>query len=82
MKLKKGINMSTLLFSVYALGQSYWVLFAARAIQGVSSSCTAIAGKNISEWRHRSVMASQITDNVMFVHQFFQATKRCNILLV
>lgn len=31
--------------SVFAFGENYWVLFVARAVQGIGSSCSSVAGK-------------------------------------
>lgn len=30
--------------AVFAFGTSYWVLFVARALQGVGSSCSSVSG--------------------------------------
>lgn len=31
-------------FVVFAFGRTYWVLFVARALQGVGSSCSSVSG--------------------------------------
>lgn len=30
--------------SVFSFGRSYWVLFTARALQGIGSSCSSVSG--------------------------------------
>lgn len=32
------------LIAVFAFGRSYWVLFVARALQGIGSSCSSVSG--------------------------------------
>ena len=49
---------------VFAFGRSYSVLFVARALQGIGSSCSSVAGKNSSSQRQNFLGAGAETDDV------------------
>jgi MFS family permease len=54
-------------FSVFAFGENYWVLFIARAVQGIGSSCSSVAGK------HGSSEVNKIPSTTVYIH-FYRYT--------
>lgn len=50
------------LSSVFAFGRSYWVLFLARALQGIGSSCSSVSGMGM--------LADRYTDDKVNIEDF------------
>lgn len=69
MYLKKYISFYNI---VFAFGRSYWVLFMARALQGIGSSCSSVSGMGM--------LADRYTDDKVNLRICFQQhTNRASI---
>lgn len=56
------------IFTVFAFGRSYWVLFVARALQGVGSSCSSVSGMGMLADRYTDDKVS----NRNFIENFIE----------
>lgn len=62
------------LHAVFAFGTSYWVLFVARALQGVGSSCSSVSGMGMLADRYTDDKVSGIHLNQIFLHVYLLNT--------
>lgn len=56
------LKISTILhlhYTVFAFGRSYWILFSARALQGIGSSCSSVSGMGM--------LADRYTDDKVLI---------------
>lgn len=47
---------------VFAFGRSYWILFLARALQGIGSSCSSVSGMGMLADRYTDDKVNLFTD--------------------